>query len=32
VPVHSGLEGVMHNGVGAHQDLHRWLIIGLSHQ
>jgi len=31
VPVHSGLDGVMHNGVGAQRDIHRWLIIGPSH-
>jgi hypothetical protein len=31
VPVHSGLDGVMHNGVGAQKDLHRWLSIGLPH-
>ena len=31
VPVHSGLDGVMHNGVGAQEDIHRWLIIGRSH-
>jgi hypothetical protein len=31
VAVHSELGGVMHNEVGAYQDIHRWLSIGLPH-
>src|SRR5262245_24863417 len=30
VVVHSELDGVMHNGVGAQPGIHRCLIIGLS--
>ena len=30
VAVHSELDGVMHNGGGAQEGIHRWLIIGHS--
>jgi hypothetical protein len=29
VSVHSGVDSVVHNRVGAYQDIHRWLTIGL---
>jgi putative PIN family toxin of toxin-antitoxin system len=30
VTVHSGVDGVVHNGVRAYQDVHQWLSIGRS--